>query len=140
RAWGPTPSGLRLSGDGSRDGIGPRANCVIEMVLFERGANLTLDDILRLKIGKLSFHALASLDADPTLGDRYDEKDPVVLVLLSDLPGVERAVGHVFDRLALERRRDEDRDLRPARAIHGFQALLEVVSFARGELAGAGGE
>ena len=80
----------------------PARIAVVEAVLLQRRADALLDDVLRLQIGQLPLDAFARLDADPTLGDRDDEQDAVVLARLAELPAVERAVGHVLDRLAPE--------------------------------------
>src|ERR1700722_9580143 len=78
---------------------------------------------------------LASLDPDAGLLHRDDEEDAVVLPLLAELPVIERPVSDVLDRLPVERRQDQDRDLGTGRAVDALEPLLQIRLLARGQLA-----
>jgi len=129
-----------VAGERLGDAVDAREDGVVHPVLAHQRGDASADDVVRLEIGQVAADALAGLDADAALAGGDDQHNPVVLALLSRVPGLDELVAHVLDGLPLQRRGHQDEDLVSGLPLIVTDAVVEIGELRRAERAGGVGD
>ena len=94
--------------NGFQDGTDPVRNPTWHITGAEARDYLISDNLRRSGIGQQPFQPIPDFDSNFAFPNRHQQQDAVIRALLTELPGRGHSMREFFDRIAFQRRNDQD--------------------------------